>query len=173
MEAKMFKVGDLVLYGTTGVCRVSEIKEKDLTGKGKTQLYYHLAPLYQTCVISAPVNSDKIFIRPIISREEAERLIDHMSSISSDHYPTGAARELTEQYEAAINTHDCIIWASLLHSIYTKKEKLTIQKKKFSSLDERYMRKTEDLLFGELAAAMGMDRKAVASVISKRISEAM
>ncbi len=168
----MFKVGDLVLYGTTGVCRVNEIKEKDLTGKGKTQLYYHLAPLYQTCVISAPVNSEKIYIRPIISKEEAESLINQISSISSDHFPTGAARELTEQYESAINTHDCCIWASLLHSIYTKKEALMVQKKKFSSVDERYMRKTEDLLFGELAAALGVDRKVVASVISERISSA-
>ncbi len=165
----MFQVGDLVLYGTTGVCRVMEIAKKDLTGKGNAQLYYHLSPLYQTCMISAPVDSEKIFIRPIISRKEAEKLIDQIPALREENYETGAARELTEKYEAAINTHDCRILIQLISSINAKKLALEQQKRKFSALDERYMRRAEDLLHGELAAALGIAKNEVPSYIESRI----
>lgn len=168
----MFQVGDLVLYGTTGVCRVTEIAQKDLTGKGNAQLYYHLSPLYQSCMISAPVNSEKIFIRPIISREEAEVLIDQMPSLRAKEYATGATRELTERYEAAINTHDCRTLVQLISSISVKKQALEQQKRKFSALDERYMRRAEDLLHGELAAALGIEKKEVPDYIERRVNAA-
>ena len=70
----MYEVGQLVQYGSTGVCRITEIKTQAFPDAGE-RLYYVLQPLYKSCVISIPVESDKVFLRPIISREEAEELI--------------------------------------------------------------------------------------------------
>ncbi|HBN86196.1 MAG TPA: CarD family transcriptional regulator, partial [Clostridiales bacterium] len=76
----MYQVGDLIIYGNTGVCKVMEITTRALDGKHKEQLFYVLEPLYQNCTISAPVNSTKVFMRPVISKKEAERLIDNIPS---------------------------------------------------------------------------------------------
>ena len=43
----MFRPGDLIIYGRTGVCRVEKIEEQ-----GGRQ-YYCLQALYQTCIIHA------------------------------------------------------------------------------------------------------------------------
>ena len=72
----MYNVGDLVFYGSTGVCRIVEIKKPNAVKEKEERLYYTLKPLYQECMISTPVDNDKVFMRPIITKEEAERIID-------------------------------------------------------------------------------------------------
>ena len=44
-----------------------------------------------------------------------------------------------------------------------------MQKKKFGAMDERYMKRAEDMLFGEFAVALGIDKNEVQAYISKRI----
>jgi len=40
----MFQPGDLVVYGTTGVCRVESIDRPNLTGADRKKEYYQLNP---------------------------------------------------------------------------------------------------------------------------------
>ena len=86
----MFQPGELLVYGTTGVCRVEEIATPDLTRADRGRRYYLLRPLHQDGVIYAPVDSGKVAIRPVISREEAETLIDLIPSVRAEvcHAPT-------------------------------------------------------------------------------------
>ena len=42
----MFQPGDLVVYGSTGVCRVEEITHPNMTGADRNKAYYMLNPLY-------------------------------------------------------------------------------------------------------------------------------
>ena len=53
----MYEVGQLVQYDSTGVCRITEIKTEAFPDAGE-RLYYVLQPLYNSCVISVPVESD-------------------------------------------------------------------------------------------------------------------
>ena len=42
----MFKVGEYVVYGMNGVCRVEEIGPMPLSGMDSDKIYYTLLPLY-------------------------------------------------------------------------------------------------------------------------------
>lgn len=167
----MYQTGELVLYGSTGVCRVSEIKEQDFPSTGEKRTYYVLKPLYEDCVISAPVNSDKIFIRPIISRKEAEDLIDKIPHMHASIFHSKASRELAEHYESVLKSHDCGSLVELTMSIYAKKQEALEKKRKFGSVDERFLKRAEDLLFGELAAALEIPRDKVQGYIASRVEE--
>ena len=50
----MYSVGELIVYGGTGVCEVEAVETKSIDGEEKQ--YYRLRPLYQSGTISAPVN---------------------------------------------------------------------------------------------------------------------
>ena len=167
----MYHAGDLIIYGNTGVCRVTEIKTMDFMKTGNEQPYYILSPLFQNCTISAPVNNSKVFMRPIISKEEAVKLIDDIPSIHAEAYHSHVLRQLTDHYEALIDTHDCRCLVELTKSIYRKKEFLLKQKKKFGAIDERFMKRAEDLLFGELSAALEIPRERVTEFIRSRIGK--
>lgn len=168
----MYNIGELVLYGSTGVCRVSEIKTQDFPSTGEQRLYYVLKPLYQSCVISVPVDSDKVFIRPIISKDEAERLISLIPGRQCEAYQNHGTRELAQHYDSMLKSHNCEDLIDLTMSIYAKKEASAQKKRRFGSVDERFLKQAEDLLFGELAAALEIPRGEVRGYIAARVSDA-
>ena len=151
----VFEKGQLLVYGTTGVCRVEDITTPD-TGPGRGRQYYLLKPLQQDGVIYAPVDSRKVPIRPIISRQEAEALIGLIPSIRAEacHAPTLQA--LAQHYQNAVHSHDCRALLELTMSIYAKRCQAEQHNRRLGLVDERYGRHAERLLFGELAAALGL-----------------
>ena len=155
----MYKIGDLILYGSTGVCRVADIKKRSFNSEKKTeQLYYVLKPLYQECMISTPVDNEKVFMRPIISKESANQLIDMIPTIKAEAYHSKVLSQLAEHYNTSIKTHNCEDLLELTMSIYAKKQYAEQQKRKFGAIDERFMKRAEELLFGELAAALEISK---------------
>ena len=76
----MFKENELVMYGSTGVCRVKEIGRPSFVDKDDERIYYLLEPVFQSGVIYAPIDNDKIPIRAVISAESASQLLDQLSA---------------------------------------------------------------------------------------------
>lgn len=167
----MFNTGDLIIYGSTGVCRVEAISPRKTEKNGSEQLFYSLKPLYSECKITAPVDSDKLFMRPIISKEQAEKLIDELPEIQAEAYHSRVLRELSEHYETLLRSHSCEDLFEMTMSIYAKRKHLEEQKKKFGAVDERFMKRAEELLFGELAAALEIPRELVPAYIAGRLGE--
>ena len=164
----MYQVGDWIFYGNTGACQVTDVSERKLPGMEKEMLYYTLRPLEDSCSISTPANG-KIFTRPLITREEAEALIDAIPEIDAQAYHNPVLRQLSEHYEKSLNTHDCLSLIKMTMSIHAKKEAAVSQKKKLGAVDEKFMKKAEDLLFGELAVALGIKKEEVPVYIGTRL----
>ena len=82
-ESKMYQVGELIVYGGTGVCRVEAVATPQQRGPEAGRQYYLLKPLYQDGTIRIPVDS-KVFMRPVISRQEAEALIDAIPGMHAE-----------------------------------------------------------------------------------------
>ena len=167
----MYNTGELIVYGSTGVCRVVELKMIKTSSNAKGQMYYVLKPLYQNYTVSTPVDNKKVFMRHIISREEAERLVEMIPSIRAEAYHNRSPQRLAEHYKESISTHDCADLIELTMSIYAKKQYVEQQKRKFGAVDEKFMRRAEDLLFGELAAALDISRDEVRGYIEEKLSK--
>ena len=161
----MYQVGELILYGRTGVCRVEEIGAAD----GETQQYYVLRPLYQNCTIRIPVAGGKVYSRPIISRTEAKKLIRRMPELEAAPYYNRNLNQLREHYRACMENLSCEDLVLLTKSLYRKKQEAEAQRRKFGAVDERFMKEAEDLLYGELAAALDIERDSVEKTISEMI----
>ena len=167
----MYDIGDLIVYGSTGVCRVRDITTHDSGGADDSKKYYLLEPLYQKCTIYSPVENPKVFMRPIISAEEANRLIDTIPTVNAEAYHNSVLRQLVEHYDEIISRHDCGDLIELTMSIYAKREYMRQQNRKFGQIDERFMRKAEELLYGELSAALGIKKDEVPEYIKRRLGK--
>ena len=163
----MYQVGDLIVYGGTGVCRVMEVGPQ--TGG---RLYYTLEPVYGSCRIFTPVENSKVLMRPIVTRQEAERLIDEIPAIQPEAYYNKVLRELTEHYDTILKTYNCGELLKLTMSIYAKKQEAETQKRRLGAVDESFLHRAEDLLFSELAAALELDREQVQPYIAARVEAA-
>lgn len=165
----MYRIGDLVAYGGSGICRIAGITTPDMPGIDLDQPYYILEPLYQNCTIFTPVGANPVFMRPIITRNEAERLIDMIPSIPVKIYEDRAINEMEKHYSNLLKQYDCLALLKLTMSIYAKKQRTEQQKRKLGSVDERFMKQAEDLLFGELAAALEIPKDGVPRYIAGRV----
>ena len=119
----MFQAGDLLVYGTTGVCRVLSIdrRQERVGSTRQERLYYQLKPIYQGGLIYTPVDNDKVSMRPIISRQEAEDLISEIPTLHPAACRASTTQALTQQYQASLRQHNCRSLVELAMSIHAKR----------------------------------------------------
>lgn len=160
-QAPVFHVGDLVVYETTGVCRIQAIGPLDFS-EGKS--YYTLLPVFGSETIYIPVDSGA-FLRLAMSRDDAETLIAQIPSIQEDTVSIRNLQLLTDYYQAAFHSHDCADLVHLIKTIYLKSTKAQEAGRKPSAFDQRFLKRAEELLHGELAVALDIPREDVAEYI--------
>ncbi len=66
----MFKIGDYIVHGRNGVCKVVDITHIDISGADKNQLYYTLVPMKsEESKIFYPVDSNRVVMQRILYQE--------------------------------------------------------------------------------------------------------
>ena len=164
----MYQVDELIMYGSTGVCKIKEITKQDFGGD---RLYYVLEPLCQAGVIYAPVDNEKVFMRPVISENEAKDLIDSIPTIHTEIYKSSSMQQLTKHYQSILDTHGCTEMLGLIKSIYLKGLEAMKNNRNLGQIDKKFMKRAEDLLYGEFAAAMHVSREEIAVYVHDRLDQ--
>ena len=165
----MFNIGDLIVYGNTGVCRVIEIGIPPLSGISDGKDYYTLLPYYgRNSRIYTPCDNDKVVMRPVISKAEAEKLIGRIDSIGLLEVPDEKRRE--EIYKNVMRGCDCVEFISIIKTIYLRKQERIAEGKKITANDEKYFTMAEDKLYGELAVALEIEKSEVKNYIAKVVA---
>ena len=166
----MFDVGDLIIYSGEGVCRVEAVGAPPVSGADSRRLYYTLAPLNRTGRVFTPVDSS-VFMRPVISREEAIDLIRQIPVIHAEIYESRNLRFLTEHYQETLQSHKCTDLVKLIKDVYLKRKHAAEHGKKLGQIDERFMRRAEDMLYGELSVALDIPKENMSDYIACAIEK--
>lgn len=163
----MFKINDYVVYNTTGVCKIIDIrKEKGISNNDMD--YYVLEPAYdKNLTIKTPVNNPKVLMRNIITKDEILELIAAMPNNESPWISDD--RERNETFKAALKSLDSEKWIKLIRTIYIAKQKKTELGKKLSKADEEIMKIAEKNLNEEFALALNISPDEVVPYILERI----
>ncbi len=160
----MFEVGDFVIYGSKGVCKVLKVGPIDMPGVSKDKLYYTLSQIYlKGSTIFTPVDNDKIRIRKILTKKEADLLIEEVRSLEPTWISDDKERE--KIFTEALRNGDCKSLFKMIISLYKRKEDRIADGKKATSTDERYFHAAEDILYGELAIPLGINKDEVRDYI--------
>ncbi|MCI8381086.1 MAG: CarD family transcriptional regulator [Lachnospiraceae bacterium] len=164
----MFKVGDYVVYGNTGVCKIEDIGPLSIGSSDKE--YYTLVPVYgRNSKLYTAVDSDKVVIRPIMTKQESDALINEMEEI--DALRIGDEKRREEIYKETMRTCDCKEWVRIIKTLYSRKMDRLSRGKKVTSSDERYLQMAEENLFGELAFSLQMPKEKVGEFIGEKIGK--
>lgn len=168
----MFSIGEKIMYGGTGVCVVEDITDIKPSRLEPSRAYYILRPLYQSGTIQTPVDNDKVPIRPVMTRSEAEELVDDIPGITASICYERNLSALRNHYQQQLSSFDCRDLIRMTKSIYAKKKDAERRQKKIGVTDEKFLRRAEDLLFGELAVALDISRDSVMDYIRDRLQGA-
>lgn len=113
-----------------------------------------------------------MFMRPAMTREQAQELIHEIPSIRAEICTERNPTTLRGHYEASLQSHECRRLISLIKGIRRKGEETEKKGRKMGQVDQRYRKKAENLLHGELAIALGMSQEEVAEYIRKTVEQA-
>lgn len=160
----MFSVGDKIIYGENGVCTVAKVAPLEHAGSSPGKLFYYLEPLVGSGIYYTPVDSGA-FMRPVISREEAEALIDAMPSIAPAICRDNRFNHVDAFYKELFRQHSCEALVAIVKGL---RERMN-EKKTKSSRAESTMKRARDMLHGELSIALDMDITEVEAYIQNRI----
>ncbi|MCQ2497081.1 MAG: CarD family transcriptional regulator [Lachnospiraceae bacterium] len=165
----MFDIGDFVVFGSDGVCRVEAVGSLDIDGVSREKLYYTLVPVGKTgngCIF-APVEGKKVTVRRVINTEEANALINEIALIERLHVEDDRKRE--ERYKQVIQHCDLREVVQLMKEINSRKEMRDKIGKKLTAIDERYYNIAENCLCNELSLPLKMEKNDVRDFISSRL----
>lgn len=165
----MYNVGDIIIYGEHGICRVTACGALRLGGQNR-RMYYTLHPYYRPeLVIYAPTDSDRVVIRDPLTRQQAEQLVEELPEIPPLDIPDEKSRELL--FNRVQHDCDCRSLASMIKALYLRREQRQQHGKRATSVDERYFRAAEEQFSGELAFALGMEKEQTSAYIESLLMQ--
>lgn len=164
----MYQKGDYVVYGTNGPCMVEDVTKLKIPGCDAKRFYYVLRPVNTgKSVIYSPVDNKKVTIRPVLNEEEANDLLQEIPEIAHLQIESEKLRE--ETYKTVLHGCDQRRWIGLMKVLCTRRRARQEQGRKFTTVDERYLKETEDLLERELSIALGKDVETVKEMLSSQL----
>lgn len=160
----MFEKGQYVSYGKHGVCVVEDITHMDIPGIDKDKLYYVLSKVYtRGNKIYTAVDNHKVVMRRILSKHEAEDLVEEIPDIEQLAVSNDKSRN--DKYKEAMAKGDCREWVRIIKSLYHRKQECLAKGRKVAVTDERFCKEAEDYLYGELALSLGIKKDEVENFI--------
>lgn len=164
----MFKVGDNIIHGSSGACRVENIGTLNTGVKGRT--YYTLVPYYvKGSSVYTPVDGNKVIMRPVMTKEEVMNLIEDIKNIDTLWVKDEKKRE--ETYKSAIRSCDARELVKIIKTIYMRRKERIAEGKKMTYSDEKYFRLAEENLYGEVAVALSMTREEAKEFVERKVEE--
>ena len=165
----MFRIGEKIIYGSTGICEVEDITHLQMDGIDRNKLYYLLIPMNERKgKIYTPTDNAKVKMRRILTKEEAESLVDEIKGIEQ----LGVAandKMREEKYKETLKTCDCREWIKMIKTLYLRKQDLISNGKKLSNTDEKYLKQAEDRLYSELSVALDIDKDGMVKYIQEKV----
>ena len=166
----MFEAGDYVIYGHNGICQVKGTTTLEMEGVPKNRLYYILTPQDgRTGTIYTPTENGKLVLRSVMSREEAEQLIQDIPDIETLDIENDKRRE--EKYKECLRTCDGREMLRVIKTIYLRKSKRLRCGKKATAVDERYMKMAENNLYSELSMLLEVPKDEMVSYIAAQVKK--
>ena len=96
-------------------------------------------------------------------------MIDKIPSLELIWVENEKQRELT--YKECLKQNSCEDYIRIIKTLYLRRQDRLSKGQKIIGLDERYLKQAEDLLYGELAIALGIEKQCVQAYITEEIEK--
>lgn len=165
----MFNKGEYIIYGSNGVCEVQDYMQAD--DNDNRRVYYVLAPMRSKgSTIFSPVDNQKVFMRRVITKEEADELLKGIPEYEDIVIQDVRAQE--QQYKEILQNYDCTESIRLIKALYARKKQREAAGRKITAVDEKYLFLAKDSLINELAIALEMDVDDVDKMLAEKMQAA-
>ncbi len=166
----MLNKGDYVVYGSHGLCAVTDILVPPFLERGKEKLYYMMASVTdKNGVLYVPVEGAEDKMRDVIDAEDAKGLIEEIDELEEMDIPFGKKAEAS--IVDVVKRNCCDEMMSLVKTLHKIKAIRAAEGKKFAAMDEKYLHISEKLLYTEMAFSLESDYETVAQMVMHELEQ--
>lgn len=160
----MFQVGDHVLYGIHGICRITDVEER--TADRKKVCYFVLEPQEQAgAKYYIPTHNEAALakLRHVIGKEELDALLKS-DAVRIDVWISDE-NQRKQRYRELINGGDRTALLQMIGSLHRHRAQQAEAGRKFHQCDENFLRDAQRLINAEFSLVLGIDREQVGSYV--------
>ena len=165
----MFQVNDVIIYGSQGVCEITAIEEKVISGAKK--MYFVLNPIRdQGSTIYAPTDNAAVLkkMRRLLTVPEIHALIDAMPDEKTVWIDN--VNERREYYKTLLAGGDPAALIQMIKTLYIHKKEREADGKRLHVMDENFFKDAEQILYHEFEYVLKLPGKdALMAYILERI----
>ena len=161
----MYAIGDYIVHPGQGVCQVKDVTDSP-------EALYLLLPVGQRhpVHISFPVASEDR-LRPVLSRDEAEKIIDDYPAMDVDPYQARNVSLEEEHFRQEIRTGSCRDSVRIVKTFRARIAGLSERNKRPPVAYERILKQARERSCLELSVALGVTPEDVAVLFQQRMGE--
>ena len=166
----MYQLGDQVIYGMHGVCRVADVENKIIDRK--LVVYLVLEPVGQEgSRYLVPTHNAAAMgkIHALMSREELMILL--LSGFVRENAWISDEGRRKQSYRELITGGDRPLITQMVATLYRHRQELSASGKKFHMCDENFLRDAEKLLSSEIAVILDMPANEAREFLRKTLKE--
>ena len=162
----MYGIGEYLVHPGQGVCRVEEVTEGP-------QAVYRLLPVGKRhpVHISFPVANEGR-LRPVLTRDEAERIIEDYPTIEVERFQARNNALEEEHYRTEMRQGSCRDSVRIVKTFRARIAELSARNKKPPVAYERILKEARERSCSELAVALGCTPDDVALLFQRSMGEA-
>lgn len=166
----MFRTGECVIYGSSGACRITDIRRE--TFGGAPREYYVLVPLGGGSSVFVPTDNEQLVarMRAPMTPEEAKRMLTEIPREEVVWIEDN--RQRNTRFQQILLEGSAPDLMRLTKAVWHRRTELRARGKKNLMADENAFKKAERILFGELSLVLGITQSEIVPYIEAGLAEA-
>lgn len=164
----MYRPEDYIVYGTNGVCRITELCKSPFSPDDE-RLYYVMQPLSDrgNSVIYSPVDNTAVPMRPLMTREEISDLIQRIPTLPLLEIEIEKHRK--EVYRQVMSSVDPDRYMRLIKTVYHRRQVSREKRKRLPEMDNEYDMLARKSLYTELSIVLEIPDSEVEAYLTASI----
>lgn len=167
----MFEIGELIVYGTNGVCRVKDICPSPFN-KDDGRLYYVLEPLHDTSnfVIYSPIDNSTVIMRRLLSSDKVREIMSALPDIEMIEVPMEKRRR--DVYRDTLQTADPMEYIRLIKTVAHRRAEFRRTRRRLPDIDNDSEHTARKCVYDEFSAVLGVCREEINRIITGQFEKA-
>lgn len=166
----MYKIGDNVIYGASGVMSVVDIREESIGDDVRS--YYVLRPLSvrSDSFTFVPVDNEQLvsMMRPLLTREEIIEQIKKAQTLPECEWNNDNRRR-ADAFKRILESGDRAAILAMMRTIYNAGKRREMEGKKNFLADETVLKKAEKIIASEISVVVGINEEDAFSFIEENL----
>ena len=167
----MFRIGEVVSYGATGICTIEDIKVMSLSRSGANkQEYYILRPAAApTCITYIPTGNEALTakMRRVYTNSEIDALILSVKDEKLEWIED--TRRRADAFGQIVSKGITPELLKLIACLYLEKKSRSGTGRKFCATDEKILSSAERIVSEKFAYALGISQGEVTAYIAEKL----